>query len=163
MDLNISTALSGSAGLAGLHWLLLEAPAREALLGTLQGVLDDGTTIGAIRLQRAKYKPGRYLTTYHAVELHGANGPSTRLIEVSWLPPGSADPRGERAALLAMQAEAIERGLASAIPRATGRERRVGHVSCRSFRWMPISPSSRAWPTRHMCRACWRRKQPSSR
>src|SRR6478672_5716846 len=105
MDLNISTALAGSAGLAGLHWLLLEAPAHEALLGTLNDVLDDGATIGAIRLQRAKYKPGRYLTTYHAVELRGAGGASTRLLEVSWLPPGRADPRGDRGALLEMQAE----------------------------------------------------------
>jgi hypothetical protein len=109
MDLNISTALSGNAGLAGVQWLLLEAPAHEALLGALQDVLQDGTTIGAIQLQRAKYKPGRYLTTYHAVDLHGASDPSTRLIEVNWLPPGSADPRGN---LLAMQAEAAERGLA---------------------------------------------------
>src|SRR3954452_23561628 len=112
MDPNISTALSGSAGLAGLHWLLLEVPAQEALLDALNGVLEDSTTIGAIKLQRAKYKPGRYLTTYHAVELHGASGPSTRLIEVNWLPPAGADPRGERAAMLAMQAEATERGLA---------------------------------------------------
>src|SRR5437762_2725300 len=113
MDLNISTALSGSAGLAGLHWLLREAPAQEALLDALKGVLEDGTTIGAIRLQRAKYKPGRYLTTYHAVELRGASGQSTHLIEVNWRQPGSADPRGERDALLVMQAEAIERGLAA--------------------------------------------------
>src|SRR5215212_2136545 len=112
MDLDVTTALSGSAGLAGVQWLLLEAPAHDALLGALKDVLDDGTTISAIKLQRAKYKPGRYLTTYHAVELHSAGGPSTRLIEVNWLPPGSADPHGERAATLAMQAEAIERGLA---------------------------------------------------
>src|SRR5215216_6722415 len=88
MDLNISTALSGDAGLAGVCWMLLEAPAREALLSTLQGMLEDGTTIGTIRLQRAKYKPGRYLTTYHAVELHSAGSASTRLIEVNWLAPG---------------------------------------------------------------------------
>jgi hypothetical protein len=113
MDLNISAALSGSAGLAEVQWLLLGAPAHNALLGALKRVLADGTTIGAIRLQRAKYKPGRYLTTYHAVELRGIGEPSTRLIEVSWLPPGSADPRGERAATLAMQAEATERDLAA--------------------------------------------------
>src|SRR4051812_21743364 len=106
MELTISTALSGSAGLAGLHWLLLEAPAQEALLSTLQGILENGATISAIRLQRAKYKPGRYLLTYHAVELHSVGGSSTRLIEVNWLVPGRADPRGERAAMLAMQAEA---------------------------------------------------------
>jgi len=113
MDLNISTALAGSAGLAGVQWLLLEAPARDALLAALKRVLESGTTIGAIRLQRAKYKPGRYLQTYYAAELHGANGTSTRLIEVNWLPARIADPRGERSATLAMQNEAIERGLAA--------------------------------------------------
>ena len=113
MELNIYTAISGSAGLAGVQWLLLEAPARDALLAALKRVLADGTAVGAIRLQRAKYKPGRYLLTYHAVELHGEGGPSTRLVEVNWLPPGSPDPRGERLAILAMQAEAIERGLAA--------------------------------------------------
>ncbi|HJZ46481.1 MAG TPA: aminoglycoside phosphotransferase family protein [Roseiflexaceae bacterium] len=111
MDLDVT--LSGSAGLAGVQWLLMEAPAREALLGALRGVLEDGATIGAIELQRAKFKPGRYLTTYHAVELRGANAESTRLIEVNWLAPGAADPRGERDAVLAMQAEAIERDLAA--------------------------------------------------
>lgn len=113
MDLNISAALSGVAGLASVQWLLLEAPAHGALLGALMRVMEDGTTISAIRLQRAKYKPGRYLLTYHAVELHNTSGSSTRLIEVNWLPPGSADPRGERDAMRAMQAEAIERGLAA--------------------------------------------------
>lgn len=111
MDIDLTTALAGSAGLEGVQWLLLEAPAHDALLDALKCVLEDDTTIGAIRLQRAKYKPGRYLTTYHAVELHGTHGSSTRLIEINWLPPGSADPRGEHAATLAMQAEATERGL----------------------------------------------------
>jgi hypothetical protein len=111
MELNITTTLSGSAGLAGLHWLLLEAPAREALLDTLHTLLEDGAAIRSIRLQRAKYKPGRYMLTYYAVELDCVGSTSTRLIEVTWLPPGSADPRGERAAMLAMQAEAAERGL----------------------------------------------------
>ena len=111
MELNISSALSGSAGLAGVQWLLIEAPAHEALLGALKGALEPGVAIGAIRLQRAKYKPGRYLTTYHAVELRGADSECTRLIEANWLPPGGADPRGDRAAMLAMQEEAIRRGL----------------------------------------------------
>jgi hypothetical protein len=113
MDPNISTALAGDAGLAGVQWLLLEAPGRDALQAALNRALEDGTTIGAIKLQRAKYKPSRYLLTYYAIELHGASGTSTRLIEVNWLPPGSADPRGERQATLAMQNEAIERGLAA--------------------------------------------------
>ncbi|MEO7910598.1 MAG: aminoglycoside phosphotransferase family protein [Roseiflexaceae bacterium] len=111
--MNSAEALSGSAGLAGVQWLLLEAPAHDALLGALKRALEDDTTIGAIKLQRAKYKPGRYLTTYHAVDLHTTNGSSTRLVEVNWLPLGSADPRGEHAATLAMQAEATKRGLAA--------------------------------------------------
>jgi aminoglycoside phosphotransferase (APT) family kinase protein len=111
--MNIAEALSGSAGLAGVQWLLREAPAHAALFQALKDVLERGTTIGAIRLERAKYKPGRYLLTYHAVDLHGANGTSTRLVEVSWMPPGSANARGDQAKMLAMQAEAIERGLAA--------------------------------------------------
>jgi Ser/Thr protein kinase RdoA (MazF antagonist) len=113
MDIDLTAALSGSAGLAGVQWLLREAPAHEALSGALKDVLGNGATLGTIRLQRAKYKPGRYLLTYHSVELHGVGVTSPRLIEVSWLPPGSADPRGEHDALLAMSAEATERGLAA--------------------------------------------------
>jgi hypothetical protein len=113
MEIDISAVLSGVAGLAGIQWLLLEAPAHGVLLGALMCVLDDGTAIDAIRLQRAKYKPGRYMTTYHAVDMHNASGSSTRLVEANWLPPGSADPRGEHDAMLDMQAQAIERGLAA--------------------------------------------------
>src|SRR5689334_20484667 len=57
MDLDVATALSGQAGLAGLHWLLLAEPAREALREALRGMLDDGAQLGALTLQRAKYKP----------------------------------------------------------------------------------------------------------
>jgi hypothetical protein len=109
--MDIAEALSGRAGLAGVQWLLLEPPAHEALRGALGGLLDGSAALGAITLQRAKYKPGRYLTTYHRVELHGAGGPY--LVEVNWTPPGGADRRGEMGALLAMQAEAIDRHLAA--------------------------------------------------
>src|SRR5687767_14951544 len=113
--MDITEALSGRAGLAGVQWLLLGEPALEALRGALNPLLDDGAAIGAITLQRAKFKPGRHLTTYYAVQLHGtgAAGAGTRLIEVSWTPPGAADRRGEMSEMLAMQAEAIERGLAA--------------------------------------------------
>jgi hypothetical protein len=106
-------ALSGSAGLAGLQWLLVGARAREALRGALTGVLQGGAALGEVGLQRAKYKPGRYLTTYHAAHVAGQEGSTTaRLIEANWRMPGSPDPRGEMAALLAMQDEAGRRGLA---------------------------------------------------
>jgi hypothetical protein len=112
-DLDIASVLAGRAGLAGVQWLLLEPPARDALHRALTAALGDGAAIGGLTLQRAKYKPGRHLTTYYALELRGAAGDSTRLVEASWMPPGSADPRGEIGALQAMQAEAAERGLAA--------------------------------------------------
>jgi aminoglycoside phosphotransferase (APT) family kinase protein len=125
MDLDVTTALSGQTGLAGVQWLLLGAPAREALRGALSDMLNEGAMLGAIALQRAKYKPGRHLTAYYAVEAREpASGPlSDRNIEVIWKPAGAADPHGDPAAWQAMQAEARELGvsapfqrLAAAIP-----------------------------------------------
>ncbi|MBK9714893.1 MAG: phosphotransferase [Kouleothrix sp.] len=114
MNLDITTALSGSAGLAGVQWLLLEPPAGAALRAALSELLGESAALGEITLQRAKYKPGRYLTTYHAVQVRDQAGAgSARLVEVNWLPTGSGDPRGEAAANLAMQDEAIGRGLAA--------------------------------------------------
>ena len=114
MVLNISTALAGSAGLAGLQELLLGAPAREALRAVLASRLANRAQLGELTLQRAKYKPGRYLTCYFAAHVRDHNGhESTRLLEATWQAPGVADRRGDRPALEAMQAEASERGLAA--------------------------------------------------
>lgn len=113
--MDISEALSGRAGLVGVQRLLLEPPAQEALRSALSTLLEEGASLDEIVLQRAKYKPGRHLTTYYAVQVHtgDAGREYTRQIEVSWTPSGSADRRGEMVELLAMQAEAVERGLAA--------------------------------------------------
>ncbi|HEY3228888.1 MAG TPA: phosphotransferase, partial [Roseiflexaceae bacterium] len=111
--MDMTEVLTGRAGLVGMQWLLLEPPAQEALRSALSTLLEEDATIREIVLQRAKYKPGRHLTTYYAVQIHTGDGgrDNTRLIEVSWMPLGSADRRGEMAELLEMQVEAVERGL----------------------------------------------------
>jgi hypothetical protein len=106
-------SLSGRAGIAGLQWLLLGVPAHETLRGALAGLLEDGAVLGEVMLQRAKYKPGRYLTTYHAAQVVQGSATSTHLVEANWRMPGGADPRGELSELLIMQDEAGARGLAS--------------------------------------------------
>src|SRR5690349_9656445 len=111
--MDLEQALSGRAGLTGLQWLLAGAPAHEVLRDALANLLEDGALLGEIMLQRAKYKPGRYLTTYHAARVLQGSAPSTRLVEANWRMPGSSDPRGEQPELLAMQEEAITRGLAA--------------------------------------------------
>jgi len=119
MDLDVTTALSGRAGLAGVQWLLLAAPAREALRGALGGMLSHGAMLGAITLQRAKYKPGRHLTAYYAIEAHDpSHGPlRERHIEVIWKPTGAEDPHGAPALSEAMQADALELGVSAPFQR----------------------------------------------
>src|SRR5581483_11639503 len=112
MEPDLTSALAGEAGLDGVQWLLLGEPAQAALRATLSDLLDDGATLGALKLQRAKYKPGRHLTAYYAAEVSGPAA-GTHQIEVSWTPPGSPDRRGDMADLLAAQAEIVERGLAA--------------------------------------------------
>jgi hypothetical protein len=119
MDLDGTTALSGRAGLAGVQWLLLGGPAREALRGALSDMLNAGALLGAITLQRAKYKPGRHLTAYFAVE---ARTPTSipqgeRHIEVIWKPAGAEDPRGAPDVWQPMQAEARELGVSAPFQR----------------------------------------------
>ena len=48
MDMDITTALSGHAGLPGVQWLLNEEPARAALRATLAAMLEPGVAIGTL-------------------------------------------------------------------------------------------------------------------
>jgi hypothetical protein len=107
-------ALWENAGLAEVQWTLLDARPQGALREALESLLPAGA-LGHCRLHRAKYKPGRHLTTYYEVTARdpatGAGG--TRQVEVTWMPPGSADPRGPADELLVMQDLAASRGLAA--------------------------------------------------
>lgn len=138
--MDLATALSGEAGLAGAQWLLSEGPALEALRDSLQRALALGWLVGAVSLQRAKYKPGRYMQTYYAAELIGPAGErATRLIEVNWLPPGKPDPRGDPAAAAAMQAEILERGLGGPFAQLSFDEPAWGM-------WVQVSPLDADYP-----------------
>jgi aminoglycoside phosphotransferase (APT) family kinase protein len=113
MDLDLTTAFSGAAGLPGVQWLLNESPARQALNDALSALLIDNFAITGVQLQRAKYKPGRRLTLHLAVQVRDAIGgmESTRLVYANLLPGVAGTPAPE--ALLAAQDEAIRRKLAA--------------------------------------------------
>jgi hypothetical protein len=113
MDHEFDNAFSGRAGLAGLQWLLLESPARKAFDDAIAALLIDKFSVANIRVDRAKFKPGRRITTHYIVqvrdEISGAE--LTRLVQANLLPAGAADPRGAGEQLQAMQEEAITRKL----------------------------------------------------
>lgn len=111
--MDMQNALAGTAGLPGVQWLLGAAEPLDALRATLDGMLEAGWSVGTIKIDRAKYKPGRYMQAYYAAELRGPAANTTRLVEANWLMPGAADPRGAAAGIPAMQAEIAKRGLAA--------------------------------------------------
>ncbi len=113
--MNIADALAGRTGVAGIQWALLDPEPQLVLRRALESLLPDSAMLGACRLHRAKYKPGRYLTTYYELTLRdgATGGERRRQVEATWMPDGAADPRGDVAEQLAMQAEAEDRGLAA--------------------------------------------------
>ena len=62
---NVREILLGEHGLAGVQALLVGDPAQEMLRGVLAGMLEEGCRPGALRLQRAKFKPARKLVAYY--------------------------------------------------------------------------------------------------
>src|SRR4051794_17796655 len=115
MDPDITTALCGDGGLAGVQAVLLGPQSQEAPHQALAALLPAAVALGPCRLHRAKYKPGRHLTAYYDVSINeSASGRAgSRQIEVTWMPPGSKDPRGPMADIQRMQGEAIQLGLAA--------------------------------------------------
>jgi hypothetical protein len=115
MDHQFDNAFSGRAGLAGLQWLLLESPARKALDDAVAALLIDKFSLASIRVDRAKFKPGRRITTHFIVQVRDEIGGAelTRLVQANLLPAGAADPRGATEQLQAMQEEAMRRKLAA--------------------------------------------------
>ncbi|MFL5800394.1 MAG: phosphotransferase family protein [Roseiflexaceae bacterium] len=113
MDAVIGNRLWGDDGLAGVQWALLDPQPQAVLRDALGALLPDAGMLGDCRLHRAKYKPGRRLTTYYAVAVRdSATGAEhTRQIEVNWRPSAGKDPRGAMPELLKLQAEACDRGL----------------------------------------------------
>ena len=113
--MNIADALAGRTRVAGIQWALLDPEPQQILRRALESLLHDPGALGACRLHRAKYKPGRYLATYYDLTLRdpATGGERRRQVEAAWMPEGAADRRGDMAELHALQAEANDRGLAA--------------------------------------------------
>ena len=56
---DVREILLAEHGLAGVQALLMGTPAQEMVRGVLAGMLGEGCRPGALRLQRAKFKPSR--------------------------------------------------------------------------------------------------------
>lgn len=112
---NIAEILAGQHGLAGVQQLLAGAPMRRVLRQALRQLLDQPDRLGACRLQRAKFKPGRKLTAYFDLDLRPQNGADacTRSLAVTWMRPESASQAEPEAAGQPLQAAAIQRGIAT--------------------------------------------------
>jgi aminoglycoside phosphotransferase (APT) family kinase protein len=139
--MNINDALSGSEGLAGVRWALLDAQPHEALRRAIGSLLPSADLLGGCRLHRAKYKPGRHLTAYYEASVRdpATGGEAARQIEVSWRPQGSPDPRGAMPELLAMQAAAADAGLAHPFQRLIADAPEWGM-------WVQVSPLDVEFP-----------------
>jgi hypothetical protein len=140
MDLDITNALAGTAGLAGVQWLLLESPAFQAVCDALAALLVAGYTLAGLRVERAKLKPGRYITAHYVAQVRGPAGDErTRLVQVRFQARGAPDKRGSPDALEAMQAEAIRLGVAAPFERLAPEDARYGM-------WALVSPLDPAFP-----------------
>jgi hypothetical protein len=123
-------ALSGSAGLSGVQWILSGRPARRAMRRSLEGLLS-GAALGSCHLKRAKFKPNHSLTAFFDARLiHTGNGTInpragdvilSRPIQVTWK-PGEIDTLPEDSPdAHDLQAEAESRGLMSPFLRLSAR------------------------------------------
>ena len=110
-DTPVAEALWGSTGLAGLQEFLLGPAAGQVLRQALGTLVEGGNLLGSCRLLRAKFKPGRRLSTYYDIDVRGTDGagPTARSVAAAWRP--TTNDESPSAQLPAVQAEAVERGL----------------------------------------------------
>jgi aminoglycoside phosphotransferase (APT) family kinase protein len=109
---NIGEILAGQQGMAGVQQLLSGPRSRQTLRQTLRSMLTQPAQLGACRLRRAKFKPGRKLTAYYDLELLQATGKVVRPLAVTWTLPGAVQtlPTAE---LASSEATALAQGLAA--------------------------------------------------
>ena len=114
MDYDLLTVLSGQAGLAGLQWLLGESPVLQALQQSLVELLTVGYTLAGVQLQRAKFKPGRYLTLHYAIQLHTPQDIDISRLGMARFQVHPTDSQRDPVeALTAMQGDVVQRGIAA--------------------------------------------------
>jgi len=115
---------SGRAGIPEVRWALRGAAPKRAICAAIQGLLEDGATVGACRLRRVKFKPGRKLTVTYDAWIRARNAHVARPVVVVW-DCGEGVARGEPQ-LHELEAEAVCRGLAAPFRRLQARVPELG-------------------------------------
>ncbi len=109
--MNVADALSGSAGLEGIRWMLNGTPLR-ALRRELGALLTAPDMLGSCQLRRVRFKPGQLLVYYDVhIGAEGDDVHSVRPAAVTWTSYGDGDLHHAAADLAKMEDEAMRRGL----------------------------------------------------
>lgn len=112
MVISLLSALWGTEGLAGLQWVLNSPEAHEWVLELTASMLGDPTWLKNCRLTRAKFKPGRKLTTYYDITTDDGNGSSTtRSGVMAWRPEFDSAKNSVTPEMITMSDEAKAHGL----------------------------------------------------
>jgi len=112
--MNLADALSGSAGLDGIQWMLTGTP-RRALRRELSALLTPPNMLGPCRLRSARLKPARRFVTFYdaLIRVEGSSAYNIRPIAVTWKLNVERDRHHAEAKLAEVQAEAVRRGVAA--------------------------------------------------
>jgi Phosphotransferase enzyme family len=103
-------ALSGRAGIHGVHWILGGVEPQDAVHRALGGLLQDGHSLARCELYRAKFKPGRKLRAWYRIEVDGLGGRGVRHAAVTWFCDDTERVGGSGPVAL-FEHEAADRGL----------------------------------------------------
>ena len=112
--MHIADALSGSAGLEGIRWMLTRAPLR-ALRHELAALLTDPGMLGSCYLRRVRFKPGHKLIAYYdaTIRVAGNRRDSFRPVFVVWGSYKDGAQSTVTADRTEMEAEAVRRGVSA--------------------------------------------------
>jgi len=102
--------LAGEPRLEDLRWALAGREPRRAIAGAIDGLLERGAGLAAIRILRVKFKPGRKLTVHYDARVRRRGRDEVRPVVAVWREDGEPAGAGgwER-----LEAEARAAGLAT--------------------------------------------------
>lgn len=111
--MNLTDALSGSAGVEGIQRMLLSGAPHMALRHELSTLLSSPNILGPCHLRRARFKPGRKLMAYYDahVRVDGNGSDSIRPVFVTWGTHRDGNRHHTPADLAAIEDEAVRRCL----------------------------------------------------